>query len=516
MTYHLPRVVHWAQSHSVAHYATNIIRQAASPFFHEYICLDIYILSRNRDVLFNVVQCSAFLTNAWLLYEISCKLGVTKKFSIIGTLLFLSMPIAFGEALTTQNDNLAGLFLFVYVYNILDLLDLKRKIEVNRVTCRRVFILSACIGLGYLTKPSVSIGMAFFAVLLLVCCIIRKDLWTGLIKLLTLSCIIIGLIIFPQIARNIRTFNAALPSITGPRQLVGTLEPRYLLVNMLKNLLFNFPIIYISKSNEIYASAVYTISGFMGVNINDPSIAEDGKTFYLWSAGNMGHDTAVNAAVVYIFVGCLIWCIYRRKHVEKSKTLYTYMVAMLFILICAFTRWEPFVSRYMLPYLALLCPAISIWLEDMAENSVNILLKNCCVPIICWIGVTGLLQLFSFHVAIATEQNVSRPDGYFQSRSDITEEYKQACEYAKSVNAESIGLYLGEDSYEYPIWYELKYSAKRIEHVMVCNDTKKYEDETFIPECILSSDDFGAFLEYHGAQYDKWMEGSLNAYMKHQ
>lgn len=34
MTYHLPRIVHWAQNRSVGHYATNSIRQISSPSFY--------------------------------------------------------------------------------------------------------------------------------------------------------------------------------------------------------------------------------------------------------------------------------------------------------------------------------------------------------------------------------------------------------------------------------------------------------------------------------------------------
>lgn len=513
MTYHLPRVAYWAQNQSVAHYATNVVRQVASPPFHEFICLELYILSGKRDFLFNTIQCSAFLTNAWLIYEISRKLGCGEKFCKIGVLVFFSTPIAFGEALTTQNDNLACMFLLIFCWHLMDFLHIDKKIEDDKATCGKVWILSACIGLGYLTKPNVCIGMAILAFVLLVFCIIRKDSIVKLIKLLLLSATVIGLVLFPEIARNIQTFGTVFPTITGPRQIVGTLEPRYLLVNLLKNFTFNLPTGFIINSEGMLVSLVNNFAVLIGVDINASSISEDGRAFYLTRA-NLGHDTAVNPAVLYIFIFSLIWCFVRKKQTDRKQQIYTYIVFCLFIIMCMIVRWEPFVSRYMLPYLALLCPAISIWVEDMFFNAQNRVIKNCCVPIVCWIGITGLLLLFSYHVDIALKQGRSRSEGYFTNRREILEGYQQACDKVEETGAERIGLKTGEDAYQYPVYYMLKNSVKRIENVMVGNETAKYEDAAYIPDCILSTDDLGPVVEYHGSLYNKLTEGSLSVYAK--
>src|SRR6185503_576531 len=43
MTYHLPRVAHWAANGSVAHYPTSIDRQLWQPPFGEYLVLLAYV-----------------------------------------------------------------------------------------------------------------------------------------------------------------------------------------------------------------------------------------------------------------------------------------------------------------------------------------------------------------------------------------------------------------------------------------------------------------------------------------
>lgn len=513
MTYHLTRIMNWAQNQSVAHYASHSIRQIVSPTFHEFVCLQIFLLSDKRDALFHLVQCASYFTNAWLVYEISRKLGCTEKFCKVGILLFCAMPIAFGEALTTQNDNLACVFLLLFCYYLLDFLHIDRKIEISKSSCGKVVIMSVCIGFGYLTKPTVSIGMAVMAIILLVICIIRRDSVIKLVKLLCLSVPVILAVIIPEAVRNIHTFGAIFTTITGPRQLVGTLDPRYLFINGLKNFSFNLPVDFVTNSEHIIAAVVYKAAALLCVDINHPSISEDGRIFSLGSANSMGHDTAVNAAILYISLGCFFWFLYHRKRAGSFPKLYTSMVAVLYIIICSVIRWEPFVSRYMLPYLALLCPMAVIWIEDISLNAKNVILKKFCLPIICWIGITGLVALITYHGGIISRQDMSRPYGYFTNRSDIAEEYVQVCETVKERGYELIGIVCMEDDYEYPIYYMLKRSADRIRHIMVSNETSVYEDIEYVPECIISTIDLGNSTTYHDILYNRQTEGILNVYI---
>ena len=84
----------------------------------------------------------------------------------------------------------------------------------------------------------------------------------------------------------------------------------------------------------------------------------------------------------------------------------------------------------------------------------------------------------------------------------------------ESAGAKLIGLKTG-DEYEYPIYYDIKYSVERIENVMVDNETKIYEDVQYVPDCILSTGDLGIQVEFHGGLYDKWREwGSITVYLK--
>ena len=62
MTYHLSRIAYWTQNRSVEHYATNCLREIASPVLAEFVNLHVYILCRGSDMLFNLLQAASYLT----------------------------------------------------------------------------------------------------------------------------------------------------------------------------------------------------------------------------------------------------------------------------------------------------------------------------------------------------------------------------------------------------------------------------------------------------------------------
>lgn len=506
MTYHIPRVVQWAQNKSVAHYAVKDIRQVASPVLHEFICLDIYLLAKNRDFLFNCIQASAFITNSWLIYEISKKLGCAKRYSRMAALIFISTPIAFAEALTTQNDNLSCLFFLIFTYNAMDFLSINKKIEDDKETYKKCFVIAACVGFGYITKPTVSIGMLVMSIVVFVLCIVRHDKVKIVLRIASISVPTMLIIIAPEALRNIQTFGSILAHQTGARQLVGTLNPRYLFINGLKNYSFNLPAVY--NANDLLKALVEKIADLINVDINAASISEDGRSFYVAPVNTLGHDTAVSPAVVIFFTAAVIWCLSRKEKNNKLAVAYTYLTMIMFVIICIFVRWEPFVSRYMLPYLALMSPSIAIWLEDMSKNSKNTLLRESCTVSVGCICIMGLALIFSYHGGIALKSlYVGRPDGYFINNSSIGSEYINACNLIKINGNKKIGLIWSGDRYEYPIWQMTKHDVEEIRHISVNNETSRYEDASYVPDCILATSDLGDEIEFNGNSYTLKYEG---------
>ena len=268
MTYHLPRLVQWIQNKSVAHYATGDIRQVTSPVLAELMNLQVYIFTDGQDYFLNLLQTCSYLTNAILIYFIAEKLEAKKSYRYLGTLIFMSMPIAFGEALTTQVDHFSTLWLLLFVYYLLDLMKPDVSLVWDKRNLRKVVLLSSCIGFGFLAKPSVLIGMFLFSIWLLYIVVRRKDSFREVIKLILVAASIIIVIVLPEIGRNLSTFGAVSAPVAGARQIIGTVHPLYVFVNGIKNLGMNLPNVYFPWG-EIIEYGIYWISYILGVDIND-------------------------------------------------------------------------------------------------------------------------------------------------------------------------------------------------------------------------------------------------------
>lgn len=486
MTYHLPRIAHWAQERSVAHFATNSIRQIASPVLGEFVNLHVYILCRGHDLFFNLLQGTSYLTCAVLAAAIAGKLSCDRRFRFLAALLYMSMPIAFAEALTTQVDNFAAVWLLFFVYRLLEYTDREKAMCFDKVTVCRVGVMGLCVAWGYLTKPSVCVGMVVFALWLLLVCIGRRDKPGDLVRIFFSALPCVALPLIPEILRNFKSFGAYASPSAGARQLVATLKPSYLFVNLLKNFSFNMPTALVRDGHEIFDGIAVTAAAFLNVELDAESISENGREYMLHEAGNYNCDTAGGSVVLWLFIFCALWVLLRfgRTRWEKCCRGYVTAAAVSFLAFCTVLRWEPFVGRYMISYLALLCPMISVILQLETGEKKREPLRWGIVGTVCFLCVMELLSLSRYHYKIFEEHARTRPYSYFAARWDEMAPYGALTDRIKSQGYENVGLYLYKaDDFEYPLWAMLP--GCRLEHVLVENETAGYADETFVPDCII-------------------------------
>lgn len=501
MTYHLTRIAHWAQEKSVAHYAVEDVRQLASPVLAEFVNLHVYLFHRGEDNWLNLLQYGSFVTNAALVYFITDKLWQKKdkKIPWLSVLLFVSMPIAFGEALTTQVDHFSTLFLLLYVYFMLELLRPEHSLVLSKENIAYVIILSSCIGFGYLAKPSVMFAMVVFACWLLVVCIRRKDKGKDIMLMILMAAGLLLVILFPEVMRNMMTFQALSSKQVGNRQLVGTLHPLYLLINGMKNYAMNLPNIYLDLS-ELIVQGIYWIGYRLGVEVDAASIAEDGRTFGLNSVRAYGHDVAINPIVVIAATIVCIGFVVRKMKKEAWSFSDSYFAAAAasFGIFCVVLRWEPFVNRYLLSYLALLCPMAAVGVgkirgQERKTAAASILIFVCCAE---------LCGLFGHHYAISKEQRQkSHPIRRCFSVRAGEWEYLQLKEELEALGGGMLGIYIAQDQYEYPIWYAAG-EGYEIENISITNESSVYTKREFVPDYIVVVGRNGEEIShYQGKEY---------------
>lgn len=505
MTYHLPRIAYWAQNRSVEHYATNSIRQIASPALAEFVNLHVYILCRGHDELFNLLQAFSYLTGAVTVGAIAGRLGCDRKFRFLAALVYMAMPIAYAEALTTQVDNFATIWLLFFVYLLLDMADRKEKTSFDSDTVRRVCTMGLCVAWGYLAKPSVCIGMVFFAVWLLAACIARKDRIKDLIRLALAALPFVALPLLPELMRNFKTFHAYASKGTGARQLVGTLQPSYLFVNFMKNFTFNLPTALIKDSEKFFIRFATKAAKILQVELNAESIAEDGLEYSMHGVNTYGCDTAVNPLVMWLLIFCVLWAVVQIRKTDWKALQNGYLLTSVisFCVFCTVLRWEPFVSRYMVSYLALLCPMITSQIQMRTQQEKDRPLRHGLVGIIVFLGIMGAVSVTNFHYDIWAHQGANnRPYGYFASRREPAAYYAALTDAVKAQHYQSVGIYLMKaDDYEYPLWAML--DGCRIEHIYVENESAVYAKEDFVPDCIIWAGELPETVVAGGREYGR-------------
>lgn len=302
------------------------------------------------------------------------------------------------------------------------------------------------------------------------------------------------MLLLPELLRNISTFGAISSPGVGQRQLIGSLYYKNVLLNGLKNFTFNLPSVWIYGGTEMLWKLVEWVAQFVGVDINNPAISEDGKEFYMHGPQTYGHDTAVNPIVVTLMIICVIFFVIRnrkwsaaKRQLGEMRNQFFVVTVISFIIFCAVLRWEPFVSRYMISYFAILCPAISIQVELFFSEKKNDKWDKgqSFLSIVYFVCIVELYGLICCHGKIALASD--RPEGYFRNNTWIMEDYKAAANYVNANSNKSVGLCLGGDTYEYPL-LQLLDEDLHIEHVNVANYTKKYENTDFCPDTIIVID----------------------------
>ncbi len=498
MTYHLARIVNWEQNCSVFPYATHIERQVTSPVLGAYVNLFVYILGGKHDRMLNLLQCMSFGINALLVYGIVRKLGVGIKLSFLAPVLYMCTPIALAEATTTQVDNFATVWLLAFLYLMLDLMNVDTELEWNRETRSRVVFSALCIALGYLAKPSICFAVLIFLIWLLMVSVRRRTDWKIILQYLLLSIPVLILTVTPNLLCNVITFGSISHSSAGERQLVGTWNPRYMFVNFVKNVTFNLVPAKREAFRPFFKNIIYRIAGILQVDPDDPAISEDGRVFEFPDIPALNCDVALNMFLSVAVLLAFVWFLLRiRKQKQMIKGFSVYAVSS-FLLFCCFLRWEKFINRYMIAYFALLAIFIVVQVHDMMKTGI--------VPV-CRYGVCTVLvicSLMNFKSEIQYLKDTApfvKPDGYFTYNPDIKDGYISAISKIQSFGSGKIGLVVGQDSFEYPLWSVLQNQGYEIKHIMVSNMLGKYEDMDYVPDYILVERGREGNMIFHGENY---------------
>jgi len=482
MTYHMPRVMHWIQNQSVAHYPTHNLRQISFSPFAGYVVTHLQILS-GGDRFANCVQWLSFLGNLIGISLIAKFLGGLKT-QWMTALVCASIPMAIMQAATTQVDLVVSLWLVCCLYFVS---------RTDSYSISDVFWLSASLGLAILTKPTATI---FGLPLGIMIWFRLMGGWAGVrnFRVLFRSTFVSGIICISALSlsatsywRNYKTFGKIFIDMGTGNTTIGPIQT---ISNALKSLALNLPF---SGFRQFIVDVHQNV---LKLDINDPA-----NTFHLYCNFHKVSNMTVlipsedyvgspfHLVLLLLSIITLLYAVAFRKD-NKLKGLLGLLIVNVTgcFLYCLLIKWQVWANRLLLPLFILSVPIIGYFIIRYCsvafQRILSILLASAAIfysltpvhrPLISlpqsWIG--------SFRSeSILREQ---REDIYFNAYGEwLRPRFAALVEMAIKSKCRSLGVDTGWNAMEYPIWVLMASKGAetfKIEHINVQNETQKLSSE---------------------------------------
>lgn len=490
MTYHLPRVMHWSQNGTTSFFPTHITRQDWLQPGAEYVLLHLQLLC-GGDRLLNLVQWLASVGSVIASSAIAAELGAGTAGQWLAAVATATVPMAVLQSSSTQNDLVVGFWLSCMVFSILRF----------RRTGRLQDALGAglALGLALLTKGTAGLLAAPFVATVLLPPSARR------VKALVLMAVVAMGINAPFLLRNVRVFGSA----GGPAAIRETLlnvrhDPGGIGANLLRNAAIHFGTPF-EGANRVARRVVLWI---LGTEANDPGQIWPGATFDI-PGSRYREDRDGNPLHLALFLGAVLAMSSSRSRRDVTSTLYVLCLLASFVLFSAALRWQPWHSRLHLPLFLLAGPVIGRALGRGRRHAVAIG-SVCLAAVIPWLLGNATRPLIGNWSVFHTP----RPWMYFASRPAIARDTLDAVDYLVATDKREVGLVLGGDDYEYPLWALLRQRSRgavRIRHVNVANETATLPApaEDFIPQALVTTGPRRPVETVWGPYSPVWSSGPL-------
>lgn len=489
LSYHLTRIVVWLENGSVAHFSTIDTRMLGTPPLKEFVDLHVYsIIGRFNDSFLNLTQTFSFILNSLFVLEIADRIGCKLKGKIVSILIFASTGTVLAEALSIQNDQFAATFVLIFLIFVLNLIKNEKFMKISKRLLLNMIFIGIAIGFTYLSKPSGLFAILLFSLYLVIDAFRKKIKPLTFISVLLITFITTVIVISPELIRNIYTYGSIMDPWQGPGQLVQTLDPRYLLVNMLKNIGTNISYSLFPAFLSLYSRGVYFIGRVIHIDITDKLISEiPGEPYILKPSASFSFDTAINILFFVLLLVFIVFALCRLFRTKNHKIDYRLVAFLSLVFALCFIKWEIFMSRYLLVYFAIMSPAIALEIEQFyfkkkKYNDFGIILTS----ILCIMMIGAILNYHINNIYNSSQYEIREQAYYKDNKSEYYNVYKKINNYMNNNYYNKIGFNIYSlGAYNYPV---IKLLSEHSDIVNVINDkntTVKYEDTNYNPDLIV-------------------------------
>jgi 4-amino-4-deoxy-L-arabinose transferase-like glycosyltransferase len=469
MTYHLPRIMHWIQNGSVAHYPTNIDRQLVLAPWSEFMMMHLQVLS-GSDRFANCVQWFSLVGSAVGVSLIARVLLGSLNSQIVAAAIAVSLPMGLLQSTSTQNDYVVTFWLVCLAYHIV-----RAK---QGADAKNALLVGICLALAILTKGTAYLVAAPF-MLVYFWHLARKGMRVALTGMLMVAFAIV-LINGGHYARNFSVYGSPLSPGTGNDILSKRVDAGSIVSGLTKNVATQLAT-GIKGANTALQALTNAVHGVLGVAVNDPELTA-GDDFYLLPAQVLNHeDYAPNPLHMTLLLVSGAVLALRRRTVSREVVLLALAGMLSFIVLSLSLKWTPYLSRYFLPVFVLSAPVVALIFDGMKRRA----LVACCavallVPALSVLAHNRTRPLVGPQSVFVTR----RFDQYFMGSPQAKMYFVSVASMAKAQPVRNIGITNNNGNMlEYLLWIQMNdgNGNYRIEHVDVKNPSGSIKLMGFSP-----------------------------------
>lgn len=461
MIYHLPRIMYWLENKSVYQNLLLTAHDYTGPF-GEYIMLHFYALGNSDRFVFMSQWIAYMLIPLAAISLLRIRKTLPSNIAAVAVLT-LTIPMAVAQAVTTQTDLIAGLFIalgFYFAY-------LWRKTK----SIKDGMFLAICLGFSILTKQS------SFLFIIPAMMIVGVTLWqrrSDRIQTVFLVGGIAALMNMPFSLQLFGLYGSFFPnhgaSESGAQLVNEIISVGSIISNTLRNTFLHVPVPFFQNA---MMHRIELLHMWLGISASDSRTTWTGTRFALIPVPYPHEDligAPIHLLLFSISIGFL--CFRRVQNILRDRLLvYSSFggVIISFILFSTVFKWQPWNARLQLPLsiiasfgIASIMNPQKIWAQCILGVSTIFALMVICFsvlrPYISYSMFNEQLNIFQSPLSQVPVSIFFQPreKQYFNSAPFWYEPYKTIAGHLANVPPGSTVSFHLADGFEYPLWVMLK------------------------------------------------------------
>jgi hypothetical protein len=386
-----------------------------------------------------------------------------QRITAMTCVLVATLPIGVAEAQTTQNDYVTACWLGCLMCMALALLY-------DPANLWYTVGAAGALGLGVLTKATMFLYAGLLVGVMVLVLLVRLRHHSLCLRRLLILAVTLSVLNAPHMVRNYTIYGSPL----GSRGMVEMqrnqdFSPGGIASNVIRNLSLHTATGLTPLTNSLNY-LVLLAHNLTGKALDDRKTTFLDLPFQFQKKFRSGDSDANNPFhLLIIFVTCFLLLLTRHAWRKRFLT-YNALIIASFVLFCAYLRWQPWHSRLHLAYFILLMPLAAIVLVTMLPRWCNSLLAACLIFLVSVCLFNNDVRPINPKKAFLT---LPREQQYFWQKRPLYTPYAQVADAIIASGCKQVGLKLGYDDWEYPVWILLHNRGFKgyVNHVYVADES---------------------------------------------